>query len=150
MWLATAVDDDSLPLPSRSEGPAVRIGPPLRLLIVEDEALVAMDMEAALANAGYEMIGIVDTAREAVEVAQRLKPDVVLMDITLREGNGLEAAKLIMARGGLRLIFVSGNSDPRTLAAARALNPAGFIRKPFASSDLARHLAAALGEGASD
>jgi DNA-binding NarL/FixJ family response regulator len=120
-----------------------RPGEGKRVLIVEDEALIAMDMEMALSQAGFEVVATVDTEADAIAACERLEPDVVLMDITLREGNGIMAAGAIMRSSPARVIFVSGNSDPKTLAAARALAGAGFIRKPF-GDNLALLVAAAL------
>lgn len=115
-----------------------------RVLIVEDEGLVAMNMESALAEEGFYIIGIVDSEAEAVAAAERLKPDVILMDITLRDGDGISAARTIIKRLDTRIVFVSGNSDPLTLAEAQALRPAAFIRKPFVTDSLARLVRNAL------
>ena len=109
-----------------------------RVLIVEDEGLVAINIESALTEAGFRVTGIVDTEADAVAAADRLRPDIILMDITLREGNGISAARTILKRVHTRIIFVSGNSDPRTLAAAEELNTAGFIRKPFITDRFVR------------
>ncbi len=109
----------------------------LRVLIVEDEALVAINMESALADAGFEIVGTVDTEADAVAEAERIRPDIVLMDITLREGDGISAAKEIQKKLKTHIIFISGNSDPSTLAAAEKINPAGFIRKPFVTDRFA-------------
>jgi two-component system, response regulator PdtaR len=117
-------------------GESLRTGLVQRVLIVEDEGLIAMDMADALTAGGFEVLGTVDTEFGAVEASQRLRPDVVLMDITLRVGNGIAAARSIMNTSSAQVIFVSGNSDPRTLAAAEAVGAAGFIRKPFSGSDL--------------
>lgn len=118
--------------------------PLTRVLIVEDEALVAMDIEDALNGSGFDVVGIVDNEGEAVETAIRLKADVVLMDITLREGDGISATRALMARSDAAIIFVSANSDPATLEAAMALKPAAFIRKPFVAHDLPRLVEDAL------
>jgi DNA-binding NarL/FixJ family response regulator len=107
------------------------------VLIVEDEALVALNMELALEEAGYRVLGKADTELAAVAAANRLRPDIILMDITLRSGNGISAAREIQQSLTTRIIFVSGNSDPATLAAAAELAPAGFIRKPFVTERLA-------------
>jgi two-component system, response regulator PdtaR len=103
----------------------------LRFLIVEDEAVVALNMEAALVEAGFEIVGTVDTEAAAVAAAFQLRPDIIIMDITLREGDGIQAARAIEEKFKTKIVFVSGNSDPGTLSAAHALKPAGFIRKPF-------------------
>jgi DNA-binding NarL/FixJ family response regulator len=121
-----------------SGGRALEAGksPATSVLIVEDEGLVAMNMESALSEAGFRILGVVDTEADAVEAAVRVRPDVVLMDITLRDGNGISAARKILAMLGTRIIFISGNSDPITLAAAQELKPAAFIRKPFVTERL--------------
>ena len=115
-----------------------------RVLIVEDEALVAMDIEDSLSGCGFEIVGIVDSEAEAIEAAIRHEADVVLMDITLREGDGISAARALVARCRAKIIFVSANSDPATLAAAMALKPAAFIRKPFVAHELPRLVEDAL------
>jgi DNA-binding response OmpR family regulator len=115
-----------------------------RVLIVEDEGLVALNIEGALAEAGFDIVGVQDTEDEAVTTAQRLQPDVVLLDITLREGDGISAAKRIRLSVETVIIFISGNSDPRTLAAAAEIGPAGFIRKPFVTETLAKSVADAI------
>jgi two-component system, response regulator PdtaR len=117
-----------------------------RILIVEDEALVAMNMESALVEEGFDVVGIVDTEADAVAAAYRFKPDVVLMDITLREGDGISAARAILKDFAVRIVFVSGNSDPLTLAAAQEMKPAGFIRKPFITHQFANLVRNALTE----
>jgi len=115
----------------------VDVGPNPTLLIVEDEGLVAMNMESTLADSGFRVLAVVDTETEAVEAALRLKPDVILMDITLRVGNGIAAAKTIQRTLNVHIVFVSGNSDPTTLAAAQQTKFSGFIRKPFVTNRLA-------------
>jgi two-component system, response regulator PdtaR len=130
---------DDLPDEKTSEQPS-RIDSALhpRVLIVEDEGLVALNIEGALAEAGFAIVGILDTEDEAVAVAQRLRPDVVLLDIALREGDGISAAKRIKQATDALIIFISGNSDPRTVAAAEEVGPAGFILKPFVTDSLAK------------
>jgi DNA-binding NarL/FixJ family response regulator len=107
-----------------------------RVLIVEDEALVALDIEVALQEAGYTVLGTVDTQDEAIAEARQLQPDIVVMDITLRQGDGIAASRAIGSQACI--VFVSGNSDPRTLAAARHASPAGFLSKPFTADELVR------------
>jgi two-component system, response regulator PdtaR len=113
-----------------------------RVLVVEDEALVALDIESVLRASGFVVVDVVDTQDEAVAQARRLSPDVIVMDITLRQGNGIAAARAIGRRAPV--IFVSGNTDPKTLAEARAIEPAAFLSKPFASQELVRLVTEAL------
>jgi two-component system, response regulator PdtaR len=135
------VPGDKTPPPSEPDPDKVATP---RVLIVEDEGLVAMNMESALAEEGFNILGIVDNETEAVAAAERFKPDLILMDITLRDGNGISAARTILERLNTRIVFVSGNSDPSTLAAAHELGPTAFIRKPFVTDSLARLIKNAL------
>jgi DNA-binding NarL/FixJ family response regulator len=139
--------DDDLPDDKTSQGRSrdTDTGLHPRVLIVEDEGLVALNIEGALAEAGFDIVGILDTEDEAVTAAQRLQPDVVLLDITLREGDGISAAKRIRQSVETLIIFISGNSDLGTLAAADEVGPAAFIRKPFISETLAKSVADAIG-----
>jgi two-component system, response regulator PdtaR len=137
---------DDLPMGEQAPGSSqsLRTGAPKRILIVEDEALIAMDMTLALSQGGFEVLGTVDTEADAVDANKRLQPDVILMDITLRAGSGISAARAIMESSAALVIFVSGNSDPQTLRAVRALGAVAFIRKPFAGDELPQLVANAL------
>jgi DNA-binding NarL/FixJ family response regulator len=141
-----APQNDDLPSGEQAPGSSrsLRTGAPQRVLIVEDEALIAMDMTLALSQAGFEVLGTVDTEADAVDASKRLQPDVIMMDITLREGSGISAARAIMGSSAALVIFVSGNSDPQTLHAVGALGAAAFIRKPFAGGELPQLVANAL------
>ena len=143
-FLMAAIPGDGGDETHGSSGPAPDAAPPLRVLIVEDEGLVAMNIESALTEAGFKVMGIVDTEADAVAAAERLQPDVVVMDVTLGEGNGISAGKAIVEKIKARIVFVSGNSDPRTLAEAEKVSPGAFIRKPFATDRLARLIEDAL------
>jgi DNA-binding NarL/FixJ family response regulator len=122
------------PFSEANEG-TVRDRARLRVVIVEDEAVLAMDMEFSLTQSGFDVVGIADTEREAVLLVDQQRPDLVLMDITLRDGDGLAVARAIADREA-KIVFVSASSDPETLAAAEALRPLGFIRKPYAGHEL--------------
>lgn len=142
--LMTSKPDNSHPASSASSGRNVVSSLNRRVLIVEDEGLVALNIEGTLTEAGFEVVGIVDTEDEAVAAAQQLRPDVILLDITLRQGDGISAGRRIKRSTDIKIIFVSGNSDPRTLAAADAVEPAGFIRKPFVTESLAKFVSDAI------
>lgn len=115
-----------------------------RVIIVEDEALVALNIEGALSDAGFHVLGVFDTETEAVLAAGRMQPDAVLLDITLREGNGISAAQKIKQMVDTKIVFISGNSDLRTLAAANDVSPAAFIRKPFITETLVKTVTEAV------
>lgn len=102
-----------------------------RVLVVEDNWLVATETEAVLADAGYFVLGIAVTAAEAVSLCELHRPDFVLMDIRLRgRGDGIDAAIEIRDRFDIPSIFVSAHDDPHTLARAEAARPLGWIVKP--------------------
>ena len=84
----------------------------IKILVVEDEAIVARNIEKRLSNAGYHISGVVTTAKEAIEKAHSAKPDLVLMDIKLKgEMDGIEAAKIIRKNLRLPIIFLTSYTD---------------------------------------
>jgi len=108
-----------------------------RLLVVEDEPLIAQSLSMVLRRLGYEVAAIVDNGEEAVKMTFALIPDLVLMDISLRGTmDGAEAARQIRLTTGRPVIFLSGHSDPLTLKKARECEPYGFILKPFGEREL--------------
>ena len=118
---------------------------PVRVLIVEDEGIIAMDVAMMLEEAGHAVVGIARTGPEALDLSQAHGPDIVLMDLNLGEGTrGDEAARAIFERQGIRSIFVSGSIDERTRADLIALNPAGMITKPMHPRVLLAAIDAAL------
>jgi CheY-like chemotaxis protein len=81
---------------------------PIRLLIVDDERLLGFDLRRPLGRMGYAVVGIVASGEEAIEHAQRLQPDLVLMDVRLRgQVDGIEAAQHTRAQSEIPLIFMS-------------------------------------------
>jgi DNA-binding NarL/FixJ family response regulator len=105
---------------------------PLRVLIVEDQYLVAHDCEHHLRSAGFDCVGLAGTAEEAVELAERQHPDLVVMDIRLATRvDGVEAAIDIFKRFGIRSIFTSGHADSATREEARPAHPLGWLVKPY-------------------
>ncbi|MCR9257864.1 MAG: response regulator [Alphaproteobacteria bacterium] len=117
-----------------------------RVLIVEDEAITAMDEQMTVESSGYEVVGIVDSGEGAVEAARDLKPDVILMDITLKgDMDGMEAAWKIRERFGIPVVFVTARGNKRIYDAAHYSEEAtGYIIKPFDRDKLDRNLEAAL------
>lgn len=101
-----------------------------RLLLVEDEALVAFDTEHFLGEAGFEVIATVDSVAHALGVIAAEDLDLVLVDLSLADGSGIEVARAANARG-VQVLFVTGNcpGDARALAA-------GCLSKPYPQRDL--------------
>ena len=103
----------------------------LRVLIVEDEFFIALDIQAILEADGHSVLGVATSAEEAVQAAQTLLPDVVLMDVRLAQGSdGVEAAQEIRARFNIRSLFVTANVDAQTRSRAASADPLGFLEKP--------------------
>lgn len=108
-----------------------------RILIVEDEQIVAMDIQSTLESLGYKIVGQADNGPEAILKAAELHPDLVLMDIGLKgEIDGIEAATQIRAQFDLPVIFLTAFANQSTLERAREAEPFGYILKPFEENDL--------------
>lgn len=121
------------------------------ILIVEDEAIVAADLAGKLGQLGYEVVGTAARGEEAVELACRLKPEVVLMDIRLiGTMDGIEAAETIRCRYDLPVIYLTAHSDSATLEGAKLSGPFGYILKPFEERELATTVEMALYRHKSD
>ena len=115
------------------------------VLIVEDEAIVAADLASKLTHLGYEISGTLTSGEEAVTLAQRLRPNLVLMDIRLTGAmDGVEAAERIRRNCGLPVIYITAHSDRETLQRAKLTEPFGYILKPFLDRELETHIQMAL------
>jgi len=102
-----------------------------KILIVEDEAIVAMDLKLHLQDLGYGVAALASTGEEAVALATRLRPALVLMDICLGAGmDGIEAARHVQALG-LPVVFLTAFADDATLARAKESGPYGYLLKPY-------------------
>src|ERR1700751_2190309 len=109
---------------NRKASMAVSTNERARILIVEDEPIVAADLLASLEGLGYEVVGIADTGAKAVQAAERCSPDVVLMDIGLTGSmDGIAAAGEIGRQGNTAVVFVTGNTNDETLLQAGATRP---------------------------
>jgi len=107
------------------------------VLVVEDDAIVARDIELCLTELGYAVAAVVYRGEDAVEAALRTRPDVALMDVRLA-GNvdGIDAAREIRARLHTPVVFLTAYSDDLTIQRAERVEPHGFIVKPFDERDL--------------
>jgi CheY-like chemotaxis protein len=103
-----------------------------RILIVEDEMFVAMDIELVVQKAGHQAVGFAGTAERAVALADELDPDLVLMDICLRGGrDGIDAAIEIRKRFDIPCLVISAYTDALSRERAAPARVLGFISKPF-------------------
>ncbi|MET1110319.1 MAG: response regulator [Allosphingosinicella sp.] len=116
------------------------------ILLVEDDFLVGMEVETGLREAGYEVAGIAATAEEAVELAERRRPALVVMDIRLAsDRDGVDAALEIYRTLGIRSIFASAHGDAQVRARAEPAQPLGWVAKPYRVETLVKAVAEALG-----
>ena len=111
---------------------------PARILLVEDEAVIAMATEGQLQSLGHTVVGCAATGDEAEAIADAERPDLALMDINIR-GNrsGVEVAASLMERFGIPSIFVTAYSDEQTVAAAAQSMPLGYLVKPYEDREIA-------------
>jgi PAS domain S-box-containing protein len=119
--------------------------PKASILIVEDEAVVAADLAGKLERAGYRAVGIATDGEDAVEAANNLGPDLVVMDIRLAGSmDGIKAAERIQASRNIPIIYLTAHSDMATLRRAAATEPFGYILKPFEERDVTTQIEIAL------
>ena len=118
-----------------------------RVLVAEDEYFAALMLEAALTDAGIDVVGLAHTAADAVQLARLQRPDLVVMDIRLRgRRDGVEAALEIFEATGIRCIFATAHSDPLTKARAQVAEPIGWVAKPYLTRALVAVVRSALRE----
>ncbi|MEK6556867.1 MAG: response regulator [Candidatus Margulisiibacteriota bacterium] len=103
-----------------------------RILIVEDECIIATDIQFSLQSMGYEVLGQASSGLEAIEKASLLEPDVVLMDINLKgDMDGITAADHIYQKNSIPVIYLTANSDEQLLNRAKHSHAYGYLIKPF-------------------
>lgn len=115
----------------------------MRVLIIEDEVLVADLLTSIVDEAGGEVVAVVDTAEEALEVTRRRRPDLALVDIQLAGAMDGIAAARVLGEAGVLIVFVTGSNDPSTASRIRDLAPLGVCHKPFRNETLLTLLAQA-------
>lgn len=107
------------------------------ILIVEDDNVIAQIADWRLKNLGYKVCGKAATGAEAMELLEKHKPDIVLMDINIKgDIDGIETAKLMKERFSIPVVYVTSHSEGPTLERAKETKPDGFILKPFDDDDL--------------
>ena len=115
----------------------------VRILIVEDDFLLATAVEGFLASAGHEIVGLAPDHATAVAAARRHRPDLVLMDVQLARGSsGIAAALEIYEETGVRSLFLTATADEALRRRARAARPLGWLAKPYDAAALLAAVAA--------
>lgn len=112
-----------------------------RVLIVEDDALLAIIETRMIEHLGYTVIGSVNSGQRAIEKVQDEDPDILVMDIFLKgELDGIETMQEIRKESSVPVIYLSGSEDPEYPKKAKAVNPVGFLGKPISRPKLAAML----------
>jgi class 3 adenylate cyclase len=107
-------------------------GSKIRILIVEDEKIIGLDIKHTLEKIGYEVVNIVKSGEAAIDLAGELKPDLVMMDIMLSGGiSGIDAAEAIRRKFDIPVIYLTGLTDEETFDKAKITQPFGYLPKPF-------------------
>jgi putative two-component system response regulator len=108
-----------------------------RILIVEDETIIARDIQGKLESLGYEAAAIVSSGEEAIAKAGELRPDLVLMDIVIKgDIDGIEAARQIKDNYNIPVVYITAYADEKTLGRAMITDPFGYLIKPFEEREL--------------
>jgi len=118
---------------------------PARILVVEDDFLIAMQTEAALAAAGFDVIGTAATAEQAIELAEKQRPVLAVMDIRLAsKRDGIDAARELFHDFNIRCIFATAHDDETTRKRAAPYSPLGWLAKPYSTASLIALVTAAV------
>jgi PAS domain S-box-containing protein len=121
------------------------IGHPPKVLIVEDEAIISLDIKRLLSNSGFGVTAVATTSEQAIQAIETSAPDLVLMDINLRgASDGIETALRIRRNFHLPVVFVTAHADKLTLERASATEPFGYIVKPISALSLTSTIEMAL------
>ena len=133
--LVFAKDDDA----------AVGAASPPRILIVKDDYLVALALQARLSTAGFEVVGVAMSADEAISLAKAEQPALAIVDVCLAgKRDGVEAAIELFREHGIRSIFATAHADPETRARAQPASPVAWLAKPYSANKLMPLIRAAL------
>ncbi len=118
-----------------------------KVLVVEDERILALALQRMLQGNGYAVVGYSDTGEDAVRMAQETQPDVVLMDVRLRgRMDGIAAAEAIQAVRGTPVVYLTALADAGTLRRMERTRPCGRIGKPFGHNELIAAIETVLGQ----
>jgi two-component system, cell cycle sensor histidine kinase and response regulator CckA len=116
-----------------------------KILIVEDDGIIAEDISESLRRLGYQRTAVAHTADSATCLALEMKPDLVLMDIKLKGGlDGIQAAEQMRKRMRVPIVYLTANADPETLQRAKLTEPFGYLLKPYKAQELQSTIEMAL------
>jgi two-component system, cell cycle response regulator len=131
--------------------PRTRPDSPASVLVVEDESIIAKDIERTLVELGYRVTGNVRTGRAALHALEETRPSLILSDIRIKgDLDGIELAAIARERFALPVVFLTSHADESTWARASAIDPYGYVLKPFTPRELRAGLELALRRHAAD
>lgn len=110
--------------------------PRTRIIIADDESLIRMDLREMLSHLGYDVVGEASDGREAVELADRLRPDLVIMDIRMPELDGISAAQELAVRRIAPVVLLTAYSEQSLIGRAKDAGVCGYLVKPFRETEL--------------
>ena len=115
-----------------SKPASLHLSQPVGVLIVEDERILAMNLQNRLRDLGYDVVGSVPSGEAAIEIAEATLPNLVLMDIYLAgDMTGTEAARIIWERFQVPVVYLTAFADKRTIEAAKTSTSFGYVVKPY-------------------
>jgi hypothetical protein len=108
-----------------------------KIMIVEDESIVALDLQSRLSRIGYHVVGIANSRQDAIQIAREFHPQLAMMDIRLKEGeDGIELAHELGSIYGIPVIYLTAYADDSTIERAKHTEPLGYLVKPFEEREL--------------
>lgn len=117
----------------------------IKILVVEDENIIALNIKKKLKSFGYTVPAIVSTAEDAIKMTEITFPDLILMDVMLKgEMDGVQAIEEIRKKFDIPVIYLTAYSDDEVLERAKLTQPYGYIVKPFKANDLRTNIEIAL------
>lgn len=117
----------------------------IKVLVVEDEGIIALSIKRMLESSGYTVPGLAATGEEAVRMAELISPDIILMDVKLK-GNmdGIETAEEIRRRFDIPVIYLTAYPDSKVFESAKKTEPYAYMVKPFRAEDLKNNIETVL------
>jgi CheY-like chemotaxis protein len=119
--------------------------PKVKILVVEDDKILAMGLEKKLKDSGFAITGIASSGAEAIDSVKEIQPDLVLMDIVLKGAmDGIETAKFIISLYDIPIIYLTAYADDEILERAEKTCPYGYILKPYKDNELIANIKMAI------